>query len=353
MAGSTLVSVNIQDVPGLQVLQGFSSSVLGLSLSVWLVLELYRLLVRGQCDFVTPIVRVGIGFAVVGSLPWIGDAVSGLFQSTSDQLAAQNSTALLGQAFQKALQDVESLDLLSAIGSFFSVKGLLSMGSLCLYLSMMILKVAIIDVLWPICMGLVVVLGLVAVPLGVLPGLTTLSGWFKNLIEVSLWPLVFQMLVGMMAASMKGTLQAVLNLQGVWTDAILGDASAGTTAVGTATGLMVLVRWWALCWGYVLLCLLTPLISSLAVRSEPVAAIGTQMAKMAVQIGSAAVGALSSAGLSRFVGSESGLGGGGLGAGVGALETRAASIRRELPRSEEQIDRRSYGKSGAGRGGEP
>lgn len=297
MKGASLVALSYAEIPALSVLRGFASTVLGLSLSIWLLIELYRLLTRGQADFVTPVIRVGLGFAAVSALPSLGPAVAGMFETMGAKMGAEADLQLFGSAFSHALGQVEDQDVLTTMASFFSLRGLLAIMSLTLYLFVLLVKMAVIDVLWPICLGLTVVFGLIAVPLGVLPGFSTLGGWIRNLLEISLWPLVFQTVVAMMTGAFKATLRQVLEVEGVFGAALEGAADA--SALGSQ--LHIMVHFWALCVGYAVLCLGTPLLASMAVRSSPVSAVGQFVASTAAQLGATAVGAIGgAAGLARF-----------------------------------------------------
>lgn len=299
MSGMDLVTVRFGQIPGLSYVQGLGTQILAFALLAWLGLELYRFLTRGTCDFATPIVHVGLAVAIVHGIPSLGGALGGAAQGIGKAILDVSETQLFGEAFNHAVGQVYNQSALSALSSMLTFKGLLVLFGCVLYLGMMVLKLLVIDVLWPICFNLTLVVGLIAVPLGALPG-GQVMGWLRTLLEVSLWPVIFQLLVALMVGSFKGLLEQVVALDaaGVFTQGVsLGGTDPGAVEA-LSRGVLVLVRFWALCLGYCLLGIGTPMLASVAVRSGPMsAALGAaaSLGRSVVSMAKASLGQLAGA----------------------------------------------------------
>jgi len=311
---STLVSINLRDVAVFGALQSVGQKLLLLGFVAWLVVETYKLITRGQCDYLTPCVRVATGALLLTSLPQIHAVIASDMQGAASTLGDDNLKAMFTAAYQHALGDSAAatgsagvMDAMAMLANVFSLQGLMALGSVGLALGMMVTKILVLDILWPLCLGLVVVFGALAIPLGVLPGLGTLKGWVKNLLEVALWPIVFQAIVSLMVASFARYLSAMKNLD-------FGQVLTDPTA--PAQDFLLLMRWWAFCLAYLFMTLMTPLFASMVVRSTPVGIVGGIVAAQIVKLGASAVGGIAGAGLGKFV---SGAMGGMARAGAGGL----------------------------------
>jgi len=360
-----MVGVKLAALPVYSALAAFGQRVLVLGFVAWLLVETYRLVTKGQCDYFTPLARFAAGSVLLQALPKIHDEVAGALFEAGQKIGAQNTEQLFLRAYEHAIggsiaaqQGAGVLDAVSMLANVFSLQGMFALGSVGLALSMQVLKVLILHVLWPLCLGLVVAYGALAIPLGALPGMSTLKGWLKNLVEVAIWPLVFQTVVSLLVGSFDRTLTAVAQLD---------FARVFTDPTAPARDIMTLVEWWAICWAYLLLCLLTPLLASMVVRSTPVGIIGGIVAAQAVRLASAGVGQLAGAGLGRFVAGAAGrmMGGaaGGLGqAGLATATVATSAVAHGPPqtagtRAGSALDARTHRSpppSGAGRAkGEP
>jgi hypothetical protein len=293
--GTDLVLIQYRNLPGLSELQALGAEVLGLALLLALAVEMYHLLVRGSCDFITPILRIGLAFAVIQNIEGLGRFLGGTAERIGQSMCKASEAELFAEAFKHAVSQAYDQSAWEAALSMnlFSVKTALLLFACGLYLAMMLIKLLVVDVLWPICFGLTLVLGVLAVPLGLIPG-GSARGWFRTLVEVALWPVVFQFLVAMMVGSFGGLLQQVIALDGLslFSQGIsLGDASAAAEKL--SQGVFVVVRFWALCAGYCLLGLGTPAVSAILMRSAPVGAAltaGAMAVGRLMAIGSAAIG---------------------------------------------------------------
>src|SRR5688572_21413070 len=122
-------------------------------------------------------------------------------EQVAAQLFEQNDKRLLMTAYEHI---VEQTDMsFSPLLPGLSLRLLLGMGSMLLYIGMIVVKFMMIDVLFPMTFGLVLMLGVLAVPLSLFPGVSSISGWFKNLIEIALWPVIFQVLLALLVSSFE------------------------------------------------------------------------------------------------------------------------------------------------------
>jgi hypothetical protein len=362
MNGTDLVLIQYHALPGLAYLQSLGSRVLSLALVLWLLVEMYRLLTRGSCDFVTPIVKIGIAIAVVQSIAGIGSALGSTAEGIGQSMFKASELELFGKAFSHAVGQVYDQSAWETVASFniFSLKAALLLFACGLYLAMMVIKLLVIDVLWPICFGLVLVLGVLAVPLGVLPG-SSARGWFRTLVEVALWPVIFQFMVAMMVGSFSGLLQQVVSMDvmSVFNQGVSIGAAADA-AQKLSQGVLVLVKFWAMCVGYCLLGLATPVVAGMVMRSHPVGAaigvaafaLGKLMALGGAAIGKTALGA-------KFA--SAGAGGGGAATGAATTSQSAlsgegaaqANDRARTVRAKTTIDKRHYAEPAKAEGEKP
>ncbi len=343
-----VMSIDLHQVAVFGALQGLGRRLLVLGFVCWLLVESYKLITRGQCDYLTPCVRVATGALLLTGLPQLHATLSVEIHTAAGALGDENLKAAFVTAYEHALGgsvekmgDTGVLDAVSMLANVFSLQGLMVFASMGLSIGMMITKIVIIDIMWPLCMGLVVVFGALAVPLGVLPGLGTLKGWLKNLLEVSLWPIVFQVIVSLMVASFSQSLSAMRDLD---------MSQVFTSPVTPVQDLLLLVRWWAFCWAYLLMTLMTPLFASMVVRSTPIGIVGGIVAAQIVRLGAWAVGGIAGAGLGKFVASAAGsvASAGAQGLGQAGLATAAAAANPAAKAAGSALDKRSHRTSSDG-----
>ncbi len=281
--GTSLVGMTIERLAVFSALQAFGQQVLYVALLVWLLYETRQLLLHGRCDYLTPVVRVAVGWVLLEGLPTIGTvAERGVLHFTRDVLGAANHEqwiATMNHVLSGSLR-ISLVDVLT----LFSLRAILVFGSSLLYLLMGIVKLLVIDVLWPLVFGVVLIFGTLAIPLGTLPGVGALTGWLRNLVEVALWPVVFQTLVALQVATFGGLLEQVRHLDLVSVFTSFPPQSASDHASGVAGHLGLLMQFWALCCAYTLMTLLTPLLSSWVVRSPPISAFGQVVAIRMAQV---------------------------------------------------------------------
>ena len=285
MNAAELLEVQYQNLPALDILRATANWILGLALPLWLGIELSKLRHSPSCDLLTPILRIGFATAVVNSIPWIGALLTEIGQVISTSMFERSSVELLERSFQNAIGSIGEQSTLESLTSIFSFKTILALASSSFYVLLIITKYLIIDILQPLAFGLVLFLGILAVPISSLPGLGSLSGWARSLIEIALWPVVFQLLVGLLAATFPVLISefADLNIQEVMDDAIL-QANDGPH-LHTDTGLLTLMKFYALSLGYVCLTLATPLVAAITMRSSAAGLLGSLVVAQVVGAG--------------------------------------------------------------------
>lgn len=60
-------------------------------------------------------------------------------------------------------------------------------------------KFIVLEVLWPLYLGLVVISGTFSISMSMLPGMRTAQSWILTLLEAVAWPMIFQILLGIIA----------------------------------------------------------------------------------------------------------------------------------------------------------
>ena len=352
MVNTDLIRFLYVQIPGVVLLQRLGTTVLTIAFFILIGRELYRLAVQGRCDVLTPIIRVGFGFAMLRLLPSIGATAAGVADGLGSEMADVNALILFREAYAHAVGHTAEYSTTQMLASFFSPKAWISILSVFLYLIMMVTKFFVIDVLWPVYFGLVLALGAVAIPIGILPGFTV-TGWFKNLFEVSLWPIIFQLLLGLMVGSFAGLLAEVRTLD--LAEVFVAPIALGVPSAGVAMpGLVVLLKWWALCGAYIFLSLLTPFIAMMVTRSTPAGVLAGVVAAKVASMAMSGLGRVAATGLgSKFAAGAGGSftgGGGGPGfdaTGAGALFGRGASTSpSSRPTAATSLDARDRGTVG-------
>lgn len=317
-------------------------AILGLAFALWILREAFELATKGRCDFARPLIRVAFAYALLSALPSIGAWAAGAAAQGATTMFAANESRLFVAAYEHAVANQigpaaepgSTMEILGAVSSLFTIRGMVNQLSMLVYLGMQASKLVVLHVLWPVCLSLVVVGGTIAVPLGAIPGSKGIEGWIKNLVEVALWPLVFNLVLSLMVASLAGLLRQVQTID----FATLFDPVEGGQAVLVAT------RWWALCFAYCLLVWFTPIVSALLVRSAPVAVLGGLVAAQMIRVGSMIATGAASAGLGRFAGAAGGAVAGAAGSGSASSGSASPSPVFRITNDNEAsgLDRREH-----------
>jgi hypothetical protein len=319
MDTSRIVVTAYDKIPGIGTFQGLGTSLLMLALSIYMVIELYKFLTRGHADFVTPIIKIGAAIIVINSIIPIGSFLSGAVDAGANGIFDKQLNALAAQAFESAMDGVSDPSVTDYVKSIFSPSAWLGLLSWLFITATIVIKIVVIDIVWPVMFALVLFSGALSVPIGVFPGVNSAKNWAMNLVEIALWPLVFQLLISMLTGTFSGQLEQMAKYGTRWKiiDAVstvnaiskvnpafndvsnkMNDAvdnlnkaleKDGQDKIDTsAHGLMFhLVRFLGYTAAFMFLCLFTPFIARKIVRGESAGFLG---------------GVLSAAGTSLVVG---------------------------------------------------
>lgn len=315
--GVDIALIRYEDIPGIDLLQTLGERILAVAFLAYVVVLTYKILNGQKVDWALPLVRVGAGFAILESIPAIGDWILSVVLPLATTMGDESSLAMFGRAVATAIETTKCDESWwsASFGLMFSFKGWITLLSSVVYLLMYLVKFIVIDILWAVFFGLTLFLGVVAVPLGVMPGIETLRGWVTNLIEVSLWPLVFQFQVALLAGSFPAIIGAMAGGR------VVTDCT-GAAADLQSSGVISDLKFLAICCAYIVLLLFTPFLSAMIVRAAPVGIIGgivaAKTAGLLKDVGKsvfqAGTGAVFGAGKAAAAGAVAAGGGGGGGA---------------------------------------
>lgn len=203
-------------IEGYETLKTLGTQVLGLALAVHIAYQIYRLIHSGEADFLGPIVKIGVATILINYLVPMGDFIGQSMDFLSGKVFDQNLAATTTKAWAIAYKGVSDPGMMEHLSVIFSTSGLTAIAINLTLMFVLVVKMMIIDAAWPAILGLVVLGGLIAIPIGVFPGMNTFRGWVLSLVEVSIWPLTFHLCTTLMFGMMHGHLKDVEKLEGVW-----------------------------------------------------------------------------------------------------------------------------------------
>ena len=286
-----LIRVQFESMPALKTLESLGLVILTLATTIQIGQQAKAFIQGGTPNFVTPIVEAAFVAAIVSNISWFGTSVAELANGLSASLLSGAKTDLFEVAFEQLAKGTGSISVFD-LGNIFSLRTLLGTGSLALLLAMLVAKVVILDLLWPICFGLVILLGTVALPVGLLPGMGGFNGWSKNLIEVTLWPVIFAIIAALMTSAFGGYLDAAsrIDLQSL----LLPDPAQ---TLGPSP-LVDTIRFWGICLVYMASLFASPFLAMFVTRGTPIGLAAGAALGVAVRLASG----FASSGVSSMVG---------------------------------------------------
>ena len=257
--------------PAFASLKQIGYTVLSFGVLVQLVIQFYRHVTGQSAEFVTPLAKGVLGFALLGASERIGDAIYGAGMSLSESIAGDAQLAGLNAGVTKAF---DALNADFGLTDLVSLKFWISLISLMFVLAAFVAKFAVIDVIFPVYFMLVVMMGGIAISLSFLPGVETARGWLLSLIEVSLWPVIFQVVVAMMASTIGSAI----------------DISQALDTAVESGGYGPLIQSLAVLFTLVFMCLATPVLAARLARGQTAADMLSR-ASIAAGFAAGAVGA--------------------------------------------------------------
>ena len=203
-----IVNIDFTVMPeGMGILKSLGTVILTSALGILLLIEFYKLIMHGNPDFITPIVKIGIGIFLINVIPSLGGELSGLVNTISVKMLKDDVLKIAADAMSAAMRSSVDLGMLEKANNVISPT---TWTFLLVWLTMygiLIIKVVMIDILCPIMLALVIFGGYISIPIGMYPGTGTLKGWIMNVVEVSMWPVVFTVLTTLLFATFQGQLQ--------------------------------------------------------------------------------------------------------------------------------------------------
>lgn len=307
------VIIAFNEIPGIGGTTAIGLKILAFMMLVDVCRETFNFIRGAQADFVGVLGRGLVSAALISLIPVASIFISQAVLGISDQLFAQGKTTLMTQSFRAAMKNFRCEDV--GLTQIFSATGLmLCLSQFVLYVSM-IIKFFVIDVLWPLMFSLTVYLGVLTIPVTFLRELGGLANYLRHVISVALWPVVFAFLTVLMSVTFPKTLAQVSSGEVTIECKALIDASGDEGAAAatngsspssmpssgsassplngsTDAGAIVVLKYLALCLGFVFLTWKTPMIAGMAVGETSPEGITGQMSSLSARV---AGGALSPA----------------------------------------------------------
>ncbi len=190
---------------------GLGIKILALMATIAFAREAYKLATGQQAKFLDVAARWAIAAVLVCGIPHIATWLQSTIQQAGNTLFEIADTASLEGSYKYAMSSFkcDNLDWMDLIAMFATPTGWLLLFAQLVSLASMLVKLVIIDVLWPIVLNLTIIAGAVTVPVGFLDELDGLKTYLRNVASVACWPLLFALLMTGIAASFPQTLKAV------------------------------------------------------------------------------------------------------------------------------------------------
>lgn len=276
--------MNFGEIPVLGGTVSIGLKILTIAVLIDLAREAARFARGLSADFVDVAIRAVVAAMAIAMIPWLSLTLSQSVLAISNQLFGEGRTALLNESFRAALRNFDcdvGTGFFGGLEILFSPEGLLLILAHAILYAALLVKLVMIDVLWPIVFTLTVYLGVISIPVTFLKELGGLSHYIKGVISVALWPVVFSFLMVLVAAIFPKTIEAVANGKGtIVCEAILkpGTSSAAPSTTGSAGASSLVMPWkddsgpfelvlkfLAISLGLVVFMIKTPAIASMAV----------------------------------------------------------------------------------------
>lgn len=342
-----LYLLDVQQVPGFQVLQLVASYILGTAALVHSVASLARMCSGQPANLVAPVVNLSLCALLLPHMQEMANWLADMAILIANAMEERSNEELFGRAVAMALGNMacDANGFMATVALFLTWKGWLAMLSGLLLIAIYIVKILILDVVWVILFGLVLLLGQLNVPLSMLPGMGGMGSWIKNLLGIGLIPVMFQMLVSVLSLQFPSILEAVaggsatLNCgtpelaQKLTERVYAGNALPGSNDPFEAVWLWL--QFIAICAAYFLLLFLTPVLSFMLVYSAPMTMLaGAIMAKAMGSMGKLNAGINKALGVPSGAAASASGGSGGGGGPAGYL------MPRQLKSAEQTLDQR-------------
>ena len=269
----SFASVNFRDLPGLMYLQSLGETLLGLGLVMCFGQAALQLIRQGCCDLITPLIRFGMAYFALEMLPTLGGLLYDGSMELSGLMGKSSHLELFSQAFAHIADATSSSSavLTTVLGGQVFVLSVVMAFS----------KMMVVDIIFPVALGIVLMFGTLSIPIGLFPGVNSLSGWVRNLIEVSLYPICFQLVVGQLTSQFSGLLKQVAAADFVnFFGALLSiwEQRGNLSEIIPQSPYFLLIKFFAFCLVYIVLTTFSPALAMMVMRGRSVGAIGGMLA---------------------------------------------------------------------------
>ena len=120
MESGSLITLAYDQIGGLGMLQSLGTTLLSLALAVYMLVELYKLTVNGQADFLTPVLKIGAAMLIVNALVPLGSFLSEALDMASKALLTEDVQMLAADAWAAAFEGVVDPGVTDYLKMFFS-----------------------------------------------------------------------------------------------------------------------------------------------------------------------------------------------------------------------------------------
>lgn len=159
-----------------------------------LVRQVIRFLQHGQADFFTPLLHYCISLLCIVYLPDIGKVLVQVTRDVSTVLYEdQNITDFLASETEHYVDSEDSP--LVALANFLNGKTYQRMIARASIMLMLVIKIVLIDIIWQIFFAMTTMLGAISIPIALMFGSNALRTWFRQLLELMLWPIIYSLLM--------------------------------------------------------------------------------------------------------------------------------------------------------------
>jgi hypothetical protein len=189
--------------------QTLGEAILGIVALILCARESFNL-VRGHAsDFQGVLVRVTISAIMLAAVPQVAATVGGWALGINASLTG-HSINILEQALRNGLtslrcDNIQWYDLVM----LFSIRGVVLIFGLVVFLAFMVVKIAIIDVGWKIMFAVVCLQAPLTLPLTAIEELGGLGHYWRNFIGIALWPVMFGIIASLVTAAFPETLSDI------------------------------------------------------------------------------------------------------------------------------------------------
>ena len=171
---------------------------LGIALLVHLIYEMIKLSTTGKADFFSPLAKIAFGAALISLLPLIGSTIQNVAMGANVSGIEKSSAKLLEECWANSFQVLSEGGTWDFLENLFDIKTLMYLSTWLQLQAMLIVKILLLDIVWPTILGVIVIMGCLSIPLGSFPAMGSYTGWIRNVVEIALWPIVFGLMFSVM-----------------------------------------------------------------------------------------------------------------------------------------------------------